>query len=478
MRVTDCILSTAEVNPYNGKEIPGWDKMGLDPNKVYRLYRTPDLLGKLVSTVNGNPIMVRHIPNTADEPNHEFKGGAVHSAKFDGKHLRGDLLLDDSRAIDLVESKKQADLSLGYRYKPVMMAGVTPEGQGYDGLMEWDGGGSNHLALVDNGRATGAHVNDHAHQPITQDNVMPTSKKVQTAENRDDPANANVTDPAKNPNANGQEAGTTTQPAPGSPNGEENEQANLSAIGEALKHIANLLEDIHGRLPGESQGAAPMNANDKHHARDKEHEAEDRRHAHDAELKERYSEDRRRRAYDSEHEKLSEEEKKAEDRRRAHDAEIEKRGAEDARRRAYDEAFEPEEAGSQEGTGARGNKTPHGAMDAASVSAVVDAAVKAERERGRAVEEAKQATRHVLGDVYGLDDAGDIYLQALKHKGVDLTHITKETAKVAWTAFESATAQVHRAPAYAQDRSGASNDASAATGKNLADLASRISVKG
>lgn len=464
MRVKNCILSTAEVNPYNGKEIPGWDKLGLDPNKVYHLYRTPEALRESVPTHEGSPIMVKHIANTASEPNHEYKGGSVHTIRFDGKHLRGDLLIDDGRAIDLVESGEQSDLSAGYRYVPVMTSGKTPEGHAYDGIMTKIEG--NHVALVDDGRATGAHVADAAHQPVNGDAAVP-NPIAQNVQKKEEHIN-----PQQNPNANGEQPGSAAQPAPGSPQGEQNEQSNLAAVGQALKHIAELLENIHSRLPG---GDTDMpNANDRR-AHDIEHEAEDRKRAHDEELRKRYSEDKRRRAYDAEHEKLGEEEREAEDRKRAHDEEMENRKSEDERRRAYDEAF-PDE-GEQEGTPARGEPTPHGAMDANTVNALVSAAVKKERQRNEAIQTAKRDVAPVLGDVdgYAFDSADGIYREALKAVGVDLHAISAGTERAAWSAYRAATSQV-RAPAYAQDSNSAG--AGAANQKHLASLVSRIAVKG
>src|SRR6185312_6888117 len=78
MRVRDCILSTAEINPYRGREIPKNDELGLEPNKVYDLYRAPDELKKAASTFEGVPLMIKHIPQTAEAPRKEYQAGAVH----------------------------------------------------------------------------------------------------------------------------------------------------------------------------------------------------------------------------------------------------------------------------------------------------------------------------------------------------------------------------------------------------------------
>lgn len=164
MRVRDCIISVAEVNPYYGKEIPGREALGLDANTVYDLYRDPAELERAADSFNGLPLMIRHIAQTANEPRKEYIGGSVYNARFvDGK-LRADLLVMDAQAIEYVESGELADLSSSYRYKPDMTAGEL-DGRKFDGVMRNIEG--NHVALVEDGRATGAHVADSAliHQP-------------------------------------------------------------------------------------------------------------------------------------------------------------------------------------------------------------------------------------------------------------------------------------------------------------------------
>jgi hypothetical protein len=39
LHVASSIVSAAQVNPYNGSEIPNWQALGLDPNRVYMLLR-------------------------------------------------------------------------------------------------------------------------------------------------------------------------------------------------------------------------------------------------------------------------------------------------------------------------------------------------------------------------------------------------------------------------------------------------------
>lgn len=158
MRVRDCVISVGEINPYYGREIPNYKALGLDANKVYDLYRDPAELERAAPSFNG-PLMIRHVAQTANEPRKEYIGGTVYDVRFvDGK-VRADLLVMDQQAIDYVQSGELADLSSSYRYTADMTPGEI-NGRKYDGRMTDIQG--NHVALVEDGRATGAHVADSA----------------------------------------------------------------------------------------------------------------------------------------------------------------------------------------------------------------------------------------------------------------------------------------------------------------------------
>ncbi|MGJ8508410.1 DUF2213 domain-containing protein, partial [Glaesserella parasuis] len=79
MRVRNCVLSVAEVNPYYGKEIPGADSLGLKPDEVYEMYRDADELQKGAASFEGLPLMIKHVAQTAEEPRKEYIGGSVHN---------------------------------------------------------------------------------------------------------------------------------------------------------------------------------------------------------------------------------------------------------------------------------------------------------------------------------------------------------------------------------------------------------------
>lgn len=152
MFVADCRISKANVCPYYGREIPGYEVLGLDPNKVYQLYRDPAELERAAPTFANLQLMLVHIPVNAEEPAIELTVGTIGSdVRFEAPYLIASLKVWVADGIALIESKAQAQLSCSYRYTPVMDPGVTPEGVAYDGRMCNIIG--NHVALVEEGRA-------------------------------------------------------------------------------------------------------------------------------------------------------------------------------------------------------------------------------------------------------------------------------------------------------------------------------------
>lgn len=152
LHVSKTNISKAVVNPYYGREIPNWQELGLDGDKVYRLYRDPEELAKGASTFNNLPILNKHIPVTVDAPQKDNVVGSIGSdVVFDAPYLQASLCIWDAAAIAGVESEKQCELSCGYRYDPDMTPGTTGDGEAYDGVMRNIRG--NHLALVEVGRA-------------------------------------------------------------------------------------------------------------------------------------------------------------------------------------------------------------------------------------------------------------------------------------------------------------------------------------
>lgn len=145
-------ISKANVCDYLGQEIPGWDSFGLDPKKIYRMYRDPAELEKGAASFNNLPLLQKHIQVSADAPMKDDVVGSIGSdVHFDAPYLKASLCVWDSEAIALIDAQKLDELSSAYHYTPVMEPGTTPEGEAYDGRMTNILG--NHLALVEVGRA-------------------------------------------------------------------------------------------------------------------------------------------------------------------------------------------------------------------------------------------------------------------------------------------------------------------------------------
>lgn len=144
-------ISKAAINPYYGKEIPGFEQLGLEPDRIYRLYRDPVELERAAPTFARLPILSEHVPVTVDSPRPELVVGVIGSeVAFDAPYLDADTCFWDSVAIAGIEEGRVRELSCAYRYVPIMEPGEV-DGQPYDGRMTEIQG--NHLALVEVGRA-------------------------------------------------------------------------------------------------------------------------------------------------------------------------------------------------------------------------------------------------------------------------------------------------------------------------------------
>jgi hypothetical protein len=174
-------ISKAIVNPYLGEEIPDAEALGLDPKKIYNLLRDPEELEKAAPTFNNVPLLLIHKPSTADDhPRSVTVGTTGSEASFEAPYLRNSLTVWDAEGIEAIESKKQQELSCGYRYTADMTPG-TYEGTPYDGVMRSIYG--NHVALVVAGRA-GPDVVVGDSQPLEIQNMskkQPLSRKAALA---------------------------------------------------------------------------------------------------------------------------------------------------------------------------------------------------------------------------------------------------------------------------------------------------------
>jgi len=148
-------ITKANVCPYRGAEIPGWQDLGLDRDAIYNLLRDPEELKKAAPTLNGVQLLRKHIPVTADDHQpYDTVGSLGTDAEFveEGgeNYLDNSLFINASDAIAGIENGKKRELSAGYHYTPDMTPGIF-RGTRYDGVMRDIV--FNHVALVEDGRA-------------------------------------------------------------------------------------------------------------------------------------------------------------------------------------------------------------------------------------------------------------------------------------------------------------------------------------
>ncbi|WP_235965500.1 DUF2213 domain-containing protein [Kingella bonacorsii] len=112
LHVESSNISKATVNPYYGSEIPNYQQLGLEPKKVYYLLRDPEELEKAAPTFNNLPLLSKHIPVSADEPQKEVIAGTTGSdTVFEDGYLKCSLAVWDAEAIAGIESGEQVELS-------------------------------------------------------------------------------------------------------------------------------------------------------------------------------------------------------------------------------------------------------------------------------------------------------------------------------------------------------------------------------
>lgn len=169
-------ISKAAVNPYLGKEIPGWRGLGLEPGKIYQLYRDPEELAKGAPTFNNLPVLSKHVPVTsAKHPKDLVVGSTGTDATFDGGFLDNSLVFWPQDAISDVENEVKRDLSSAYHYRADMTPGRAPDGTAYDGVMRDIVG--NHVAAVKEGRAGDDVIVGDSMENITMSKSVVLSRK-------------------------------------------------------------------------------------------------------------------------------------------------------------------------------------------------------------------------------------------------------------------------------------------------------------
>ena len=151
MRVNGCHITKETVNPYYGREVPGWEELKLDPEKIYYGYRSGEELRKALKTFEGKPLLLGHHVESADDPQKEYRvGSSGTDATWNAPYVDVTLVVTDEEAIRAIEKGKAREISCAYLYDPDFTAGNFG-GQEYDFVMRNIRG--NHIALVEEGRA-------------------------------------------------------------------------------------------------------------------------------------------------------------------------------------------------------------------------------------------------------------------------------------------------------------------------------------
>ena len=144
-------ITKEQVAPYYGDEIPHWRELGLEPTKLYYMYRPADELAKAARSFDGMPLLFEHHDTSAARPAKDYVIGSLGTdAEFRAPYLVNSLIITDGEAIEAIERGDYKQLSAAYMYTPVMQGGIF-SGEHYDGRMTDIK--ANHVALVKEGRA-------------------------------------------------------------------------------------------------------------------------------------------------------------------------------------------------------------------------------------------------------------------------------------------------------------------------------------
>lgn len=144
-------ISKANICPYRGDEIPEYQSLGLDPKRIYMLFRDPEELKKGAPTANLIPVLNEHIPVSPIDPKQKNVVGYTGTdAVFNAPYLDNSLVISVQDSIRKVEDDSEKELSSAYYYDADMTPG-TYQGEAYDGVMR--NIRFNHVALVPKGRA-------------------------------------------------------------------------------------------------------------------------------------------------------------------------------------------------------------------------------------------------------------------------------------------------------------------------------------
>ena len=144
-------ITKEQIAPYTGDTVPNWRELGLEPKKVYQIYRPAEEIEKGAKTFNGLPLALDHWEMDASNmPKDKIVGSLGTDAEFKAPYLTNSLTVTDADAINKINNGEYREISAGYLCDVVMESGMY-DGKAYDGIMKNIRG--NHVALVREGRA-------------------------------------------------------------------------------------------------------------------------------------------------------------------------------------------------------------------------------------------------------------------------------------------------------------------------------------
>ena len=412
LRVTACHVTKETVNPYYGREIPGWQELGLDPERIYYGFRSGEEIERAAKTFEGLPVLMGHHVESAEDPQKEYRVGSTGTdAAWHAPYLDLTIFVTDADAIRDIEDGKAREISCAYLYEPDFTSGDYG-GRAYDFVMRDIRG--NHVALVEEGRAgSDVVVADEQIKPNDKRCVMNLFRKPRVAMDE-------LPDIPEDPKAPEEEKELA----------KDNDK--LKAMFAALKEAGKISEEEFAAL---CSAAFDEDIVEEEEAVTEDEEAKNVRDAID-EAVEKIQSYRK----EGEEEQPEDEEYKA-GLKAAADAcgmdaespEFQKAFAEGVKYGEGKEKAEPEKLDRE-----HESEGMEKAMDEEEVKAAMDAAIKLAAKQAhdnsvakfRALSAAADACRPVLGNIDALafDSAESIYGAALKKAGIDI----RKHPKAAW----------------------------------------------
>ena len=82
-----------------------WEDLGLDPDRLYKLFRDPEELARAAPSFNNLQVLSRHVPVSADDHQPDITVGSTGTdAVFETPYLKNSMVFWSRDAIDAIQS--------------------------------------------------------------------------------------------------------------------------------------------------------------------------------------------------------------------------------------------------------------------------------------------------------------------------------------------------------------------------------------